>query len=78
VPYGIASRLQVENPEVKLVGSCSMCRYMRSNSLEAVYNALKDPKPEQIIEIDPIVMKLALRCIEAMFKYAESTFMPLL
>ena len=68
---GIASRLQVENPEVKLVGSCSMCRYMRSNSLETVYQALKDPKPEQIIEIDAIVIKLALRCIEAMFKYAD-------
>jgi len=68
---GIASRLQAENPGLKLVGSCAMCRYMRSNSLEAVYKALKAPKPDQVIEIDSIVLKYALRSIEAMFKYAE-------
>jgi quinolinate synthase len=68
---GIASRLQVEHPGLKLVGSCTMCRYMRSNSLEAVYQALKEPHPSQMIEIDAGVMKSALCCIEAMFKYAE-------
>lgn len=67
---GIASRLQVENPHLKFVGSCSMCRYMRSNSLEAIYQALKDPKPSQIIEIEPKIQKNALRCLEAMFQYA--------
>ncbi len=68
---GIASRLQAEQRELKLVGACAMCRYMRSNSLEEVYQALKDPKPEQIIEIDPSLLKNAQRTIEAMFAYAE-------
>lgn len=68
---GISSRLRVENPELKLVGSCALCRYMRSNSLEAVYNALKEPQLHQIIEIDSTVIKNALRSIEAMFQYAE-------
>lgn len=68
---GIASRLQAENSTLKLVGSCSLCRYMRSNSLEMIYNALKDPSPSQIIEIDPSVLKGAQACIDAMFKYAE-------
>ena len=33
---GIASRLQVEHPDLNLVGSCMMCRYMKSNSLEGI------------------------------------------
>lgn len=69
---GIASRLQAEHPELRFVGSCAMCRYMRSNSLEAIYKALKAPEPHQIIEIDPNVLKSALRTIEMMFKYAEN------
>jgi quinolinate synthase len=68
---GIASRLQAEDPTLQLVGSCSLCRYMRSNSLEAIYQALKEPKPSQVIEIDANVQKEALRCIQAMFHYAE-------
>jgi len=68
---GIASRLQAEHRDLKLVGACAMCRYMRSNSLEAVYQALKKPEPHQIIEIDSDVMKNALRSLETMFKYAE-------
>jgi quinolinate synthase len=68
---GIASRLQVENPGLKLVGSCVMCRYMRSNSLEMIVKALKDPSPSQIIQIDRDVLKGAQACIEAMFVLAE-------
>lgn len=68
---GIASRLQAENKGVKLIGSCSMCRYMRSNSLEGIYRALKNPTPEQIIEIDPMVLKEAQKCINAMFEYSK-------
>ena len=72
---GIASRLQAEHHDLKLVGACAMCRYMRSNSLEAVYQALKKPKPHQIIKIDSDVMRNALRSLEAMFKYAECNFL---
>jgi quinolinate synthase len=68
---GIASRLQVERPELQLVGSCVLCRYMRSNSLEAVHQALKNPLSHQIIEIDPAIQYAATRCIEAMFRLAE-------
>lgn len=67
---GIASRLQAENPALKLVGACALCRYMRSNSLQAIYQALKDPKPSQIITIDPNIQAQSMRCIEAMFHYA--------
>jgi quinolinate synthase len=64
---GIASRLQAENPSLKFVGSCSLCRYMRSNSLEMIHQALMNPTPSQIVEIDPAVRAGAERCIDAMF-----------
>ncbi len=64
---GIATRLQVENPEVQLVGSCMMCRYMKSNELGAILQALKAPHPSQIITIDKHVQQGALRCLNAMF-----------
>jgi len=68
---GIASRLQVEYPQVNMVGSCTLCRYMKSNSLEMILSALKNPQPEQIIEIDEVCRLAALRCLETMFYYAS-------
>ncbi|MCB1109676.1 MAG: quinolinate synthase NadA [Chlamydiia bacterium] len=62
---GIASRLQVEHPNLQLVGSCMMCKYMKSNSLEGILSALKNPR--QVIEIDPAVQERALACVNAMF-----------
>lgn len=64
---GIATRLQVENPDVQLVGSCMMCRYMKSNHLEAICQALKAPAPNQIITIDEGIQAAAKRCLETMF-----------
>lgn len=68
---GIASRLQAEQRHLQLVGSCMVCAYMKSNHLEAIYQALKAPSPSQIISIDPQVQASALRCIEAMFQFAN-------
>ena len=62
---GITSRLQVEHPDANLVGSCMMCRYMKSNSLEGILSSLKNPKA--LIEIDPVIQEKALRCVDAMF-----------
>ncbi len=68
---GIASRLQAENPALQLVGTCALCRYMRSNNLQVIEQALRDPKPSQIIEIAPEVQQAALRCLDAMFHYSS-------
>ena len=68
---GLVSRLQVEHPSTALVGTCFMCKYMKSNSLALIEQALRDPRPEQLIEIDPITRDGAVACLKAMFKYAE-------
>ena len=66
---GLTSRLQLEVPEKKFIGSCTMCKYMKSNTLEDILRVLKSPDPEDIIEIDPNVSEKALHCIDAMFSY---------
>lgn len=66
---GVASRLSVEAPKARLVGSCMLCKYMRSNSLNEIAKALREPIG---IEIEDTVLSRARRCIERMFEYAES------
>ncbi|MBS0625360.1 MAG: quinolinate synthase NadA [Verrucomicrobia bacterium] len=70
---GVSSRLAVDVPEAKLIGGCMMCKYMRSNSLAAIRQALAAPRKGQIVEIEQQMQAKALRCIEQMFYYAEKT-----
>jgi quinolinate synthase len=68
---GLSSRLQVEFPEKQIVGSCTMCKYMKSNSLEGILRVLLKPRPEDEVTLDEDVRVRALRCIDAMFEYVE-------
>ena len=38
---GLVSRLEVENPEKRFIGSCKMCPYMKMNSLEKIRDVLR-------------------------------------
>jgi len=67
---GLTSRLQVEDPSKKFIGSCTMCKYMKSNSLEHIEKALSHPDPEDIISISDSVREKALASIEAMFAHS--------
>ena len=69
---GLSSRLQVEFPEKKLVGSCTMCRYMKSNTLEDILRVLKNPLPQDFVNISEETRLKALKCLEAMFHYAQA------
>ncbi len=68
---GLSSRLQSEFPDKELVGSCTLCKYMKSNTLEDVLRVLKAPSAHERIEIAEDVRVRALKSLEAMFKYAE-------
>ncbi len=70
---GLTSRLQVEMPDKKFVGTCSLCRYMKSNTLEDIRRVLKNPRPQDRILIDESLRIKALHCIEEMFRYTEMT-----
>ena len=56
-------------PEINESGlecSCNECQYMKMNTLEKVYNCLKNESPQ--IEIDPKIAKKAVKPIEKMLE----------
>lgn len=69
---GLTTRLQLEFPEKKLVGSCTMCKYMKSNTLYDILRVLKSPNPEDHIVLNPELQTKARHCIEQMFAYTAA------
>lgn len=70
---GLSARLSVEFPEKKIVGTCSFCKYMKSNTFDDIIRVLTDPQPRDCIEIDEDIRRRACVCVENMFKYAEDS-----
>ena len=68
---GLVSRLQVEYPQKNMIGSCHMCRYMKSNTLHDIYRVLNNPDKEDEINIGEEERIKAQKCIDAMFSYVE-------
>jgi len=68
---GLNARLQSELPNRRFIGSCSLCKYMKSNSLENILQTLKEPGKTKEIKITAPVLDAAKHCIENMFKYAD-------
>jgi len=68
---GLSSRLMVEFPEKQIVGSCTMCKYMKSNTLEGILRVLIKARPQDVAELSEDVRLRAKRCIDAMFEYTE-------
>ena len=67
---GLSARLQSEFPDKQLVGSCTMCKFMKSNTLEDILRSLKNPLPKDKVILDESTRLRALKTIEAMFKFA--------
>lgn len=68
---GLSARLQSEFPDKKLVGSCTMCRYMKSNTLQDILRVLKNPRPQDRVVFDENIRLRALKSLEAMFYYTQ-------
>ncbi|MBI5426891.1 MAG: quinolinate synthase NadA [Nitrospinae bacterium] len=68
---GLTGILQSEFPEKRFVGSCTMCEYMKSNSLADILRVLENPSPEDHVLLSPEILEGARRCVERMFEYAE-------
>ena len=69
---GTADRIRAESEnELNLIGTCVMCRYMKMTQLEDILQALREPRPDQIIELDEGIIKLAQKSLEEMFRLAE-------
>jgi quinolinate synthase len=70
---GIGARLQVEIPGVQLIGSCMLCHYMKSNSLSIIEHVLRDPQPENIVNVPENVKTGSLSTLKAMFHHANAS-----
>ena len=71
---GTADRIRAETEnELNLIGTCVMCRYMKMTQLEDILQALRDPRPEQIIELNADVIERASRSLDEMFRLAEES-----
>lgn len=68
---GLTARLQVEMPGKKFVGTCSLCKYMKSNTLADIRRVLSHPEDKDRIIIPDDIRTRARGCIEAMFSYVE-------
>ena len=69
---GTAERIMAETEnELNLIGACVMCRHMKKTQLEDILQALKNPKPEQIIQIDQDIINKARISLDEMFRLAE-------
>ncbi|MDP3975318.1 MAG: quinolinate synthase NadA [bacterium] len=65
---GLADRVKAEHPERQVVGACALCPYMKQIALKDVQVALKNPRPEQRVEINPAVLKKAKMSLDRMFE----------
>jgi quinolinate synthase len=68
---GLTGVLQSEFPEKTFAGGCTLCKYMKSNSLEDILRVLENPSPQNIITIDPDTEQRALQCVNRMFDYTN-------
>ena len=69
---GTTDRVLAESKEdLNLVGACVMCRHMKTTQLEDILQALRDPRPDQIIELEHSVIQRAGHCLDQMFQLAE-------
>lgn len=68
---GLTDRVKAERPDKKVVGSCALCPYMKKIMLKDILQALKSPRPEQIIQLKPEVMRNTKKSLNKMIKLSK-------
>jgi quinolinate synthase len=65
---GTADRMKAELPNVRVVGACSECPFMKETDLRSILNVLKDPKPEHEIRFPAAMLASARTSLDRMFE----------
>lgn len=68
---GLVDRLKIEFPDRDFVGSCNLCPYMKKITLHNILETLRDPKPENVVNVEESIRVRALQSIQKMFEYTE-------
>ncbi len=66
-----SDRLRVDFPEKKFLGMCALCPYMKLNTLPLVLQTLREPKPEQVIDIPEEIRIKAEKSLKKMFELSN-------
>lgn len=68
---GTADRMRAEIKGLNIMGACVLCPHMKKTGLGDILQVLQDPRPDQIIEIEPDVLAGAQANIDAMFRLTK-------
>jgi len=66
---GLADRLSVDFPDRSFLGTCVLCPYMKSNDLRNILQALTNPEPEQIVEVNEDIRLRAKVSLDKMLEF---------
>ncbi len=69
--FGLVNRLEAEFPQKKFIWPFGVCSSMKRNTLQNTLEALVDPQPQQVVEVDPAVAAEAKKAIDKMFELAQ-------
>ncbi len=67
---GLVNRLEAEQPNKKFVWPFGICSYMKKNSLINTFEALTQPRADQIVQVEPTIAAQAKKTIDKMFELA--------
>lgn len=73
---GLNDRMRAEFPQKDFLGMCGLCPYMKQNTLGLILQALKNPSPDQVIELPEDVRKGAERSLLKMFELSQGQAVP--
>ncbi len=65
---GLSDRMRTEFPGKEFFGMCSLCPYMKKNSLAAILELLEGKLPENEISLPPEIIKKAKASLDKMFE----------
>ena len=68
---GLVVRLELEHPERQFYKPCRLCQYMKANTLEDVYETLRDEPAEKRVTVPEAVRAGAARAMERMIALAS-------
>jgi quinolinate synthase len=69
---GLVVRLELEHPEKQFYKTCRLCQYMKANTLEDVYETLRDEPAEKLVTVPEAVRVPAARAMERMIELAAA------
>lgn len=69
--FGLVNRMEAEHPDKRFIWPFGTCSYMKKNTLINTLETLIEPRPQQVVEVDPLIAQAAKKSIDKMFELAQ-------